>query len=83
MTHEQFMTIYGLIMEARMKAAGDRAVAQSDWERQWANKLMAAAHAAQPALSAAWMASAILRGQAPCPECGAYLGTDDEKKEAA
>jgi hypothetical protein len=83
MTSEQYCPIYGAILTLKCEAAGLRAVAKYEWEKPHYERLFKEAEAALKALDEAYSKSAILRGQAPCPECGEYIDINGKKEEAA
>jgi hypothetical protein len=83
MTSEQYAALYGAILTLKCEAAGLRAVAKYEWEKPHYERLLKEAEAAEKALDAAHNDSAIVRGQAPCPECGEYFDIHKKKEEAA
>ncbi|HEY6991147.1 MAG TPA: hypothetical protein VH369_22310 [Bryobacteraceae bacterium] len=75
MTTEQYGAIYGALFDLMVEAKSRLALAKYDFERPYPQRLLADAEAADKALHEAWNSTAILRGEAPCPECGEYLDT--------
>ena len=78
MTSQQYSAIYRALFDMRIHALAELSLAKYDFQKSNPQRMLDEAQAAEKALKEAFDASAFLRGHAPCPECGEYLGFEEE-----